>query len=342
MTSSLVWLVLVMTMSASMRGNLITSISQKQAVEAGSSLELECGLEPVPHMAEVAWVRVKEVGEVEYLSIYSKEEGVTDYDEEFLSSMESLVWRLVITEVVPSMAGLYQCQVLLGNEMLSSREVMVTVLDPDSVAHTTRYLISKHGGNITLDCTDLDGEDANWTRVGDSSVVQNGKQLSLIRVDRSDSGIYVCSVSGGSRTINISLLVEHSPTIIPREATISQAPGYPASLRCEITAVPVPVVTWYRLGLVTGPVMLQSHGDLALSIEEYKDGVVTSSLVLDKVTGGDYGQYSCNASNHHGQASGSIQLLYSAQPVHSTAQYTGLGRGVVLLLLLQIVRTLLC
>ena len=52
---------------------------------------------------------------------------------------------------------------------MSSLDVVLTVLDPDSVAHNTKYLISKHGGNITLDCTDLDGEDANWTRLGGRS-----------------------------------------------------------------------------------------------------------------------------------------------------------------------------
>ena len=33
-------------------------------------------------MVEVAWVRLMGVGEMEYLSIYNKEEGVVDYDEE--------------------------------------------------------------------------------------------------------------------------------------------------------------------------------------------------------------------------------------------------------------------
>ena len=57
-------------------------------------------------------------------------------------------------------------KVLLSDEVVSSLGVHLTVLDPAKVAHTTQYLISKHGGNITLDCTDLDGEDVNWTRVG--------------------------------------------------------------------------------------------------------------------------------------------------------------------------------
>ena len=53
--------------------DLVYSISPTQSVEEGSSVELECRLENVPDRAEVAWVRIKGVGEVEYLSIYGKE-----------------------------------------------------------------------------------------------------------------------------------------------------------------------------------------------------------------------------------------------------------------------------
>ena len=32
--------------------------------------------------------------------------------------------------------------------------------------HTVKYVITKQGGNITLDCTDFEGEDVNWIRMG--------------------------------------------------------------------------------------------------------------------------------------------------------------------------------
>ena len=169
-----------------------------------------------------------------------------------------------------------------------------------------------------------------------SSVVQNGTTLSLILVDRSDSGIYVCSVSGGARTLNISLLVEHSPTVIPTESTIYQAPGYPAYLRCEITAVPVPMVTWYRLGLSTGPTMMRSQGEMSIMIEDYKDGVMISSLVLENVTTGDYGEYSCNGSNYQGQSSSVISLLYSDTPILHTSSYSEIHRVSIAILLSSI------
>ena len=142
---------------------------------------------------------------------------------------------------------------------------------------------------------------ANNFLFSDTSVVQNGRHLSLIRVDRSDSGIYVCSVSGSSETLDFSLLVEHIPTVIPVHQLIYQAPGYPSSLSCEVTAAPVPAVSWYRLGSHMGHTIIKSHQDISIMIEDYKEGRMISSLVFDNVTQEDFGEYSCNATNTLGQ-----------------------------------------
>ena len=56
-------------------------------------------------MAEVAWVRIWGVREVEYLSVFGKDVWVMDYEEEqFMSRMEEdpadgFVWSLTIARV---------------------------------------------------------------------------------------------------------------------------------------------------------------------------------------------------------------------------------------------------
>ena len=94
---------------------LVQNISSSQAVEEGSSVEFECRLGKIPDRAEVAWVKLKGLGEVEYLSTYRKEEGAMDYEEEFTSDMEKdgdeAVWSLTLYRVTKSMAGFYQCEV---------------------------------------------------------------------------------------------------------------------------------------------------------------------------------------------------------------------------------------
>ena len=56
--------------------HLVTSISPTMVVEEGDSVEMECRLENIPDRAEVAWVRIWGVREVEYLSVFGKNDGV--------------------------------------------------------------------------------------------------------------------------------------------------------------------------------------------------------------------------------------------------------------------------
>ena len=88
---------------------LVQSISSSQAVEEGSSVEFECRLGKIPNRAEVGWVKLKGLGEIEYLSTYRKEEGAMYYEEEFTSDMEKDgdegVWSLTLFRVTMSMAG---------------------------------------------------------------------------------------------------------------------------------------------------------------------------------------------------------------------------------------------
>ena len=53
----------------------------------------------MPERAEIAWVRVVGRGEVTFLSVRRKEDGVTDYEEEYSSFYEVRVvsyleWRI--------------------------------------------------------------------------------------------------------------------------------------------------------------------------------------------------------------------------------------------------------
>ena len=56
-------------------------------------------------------------------------------------------------------------KVQFEDEIVSSRKVLLSVLDPNKVEHNTKYVITKQGGNITLDCTDFNGA-VNWRRLG--------------------------------------------------------------------------------------------------------------------------------------------------------------------------------
>ena len=72
----------------------------------------------VSERAEIAWVKVLGRGEVMFLSVRRKEDGVIDYEEEYSSfyeeEEEDIVWSLTLHTVDKSMGGLYQCEVRCG------------------------------------------------------------------------------------------------------------------------------------------------------------------------------------------------------------------------------------
>ena len=135
-------------------------------------------------------------------------------------------------------------QVLLGDEPLSSRKVLVGVeerdeKEPDNMV----YVVTKLGANVTLNCTDDDQvESVTWSREAVGDIEHVDRMLPLIHVDKNHSGVYTCSVSGSDKIRHVSLLVEHSPEIETRHSHVFARLGDNTQLSCDIAAAPVPAV----------------------------------------------------------------------------------------------------
>ena len=69
--------------------------------------------------------------------------------------------------------------------------------------------------------------------------------MSLIRVDRVDSGVLYCAVT--HVPAHVSAAHAQQPQVTAAEEHVAQAPGHAATLTCRVTAVPVPVITWHRV-----------------------------------------------------------------------------------------------
>ena len=78
------------------------SISRtRDVILEGDSAELECHIDDrLPDKVEIAWVKLDGFNDVVFLSTRRKEDGVTDYEEEYSSFLEQeegeLVWRSAI------------------------------------------------------------------------------------------------------------------------------------------------------------------------------------------------------------------------------------------------------
>ena len=88
--------------------------------------------------------------------------------------------------------------------------------------------------------------------------------------------------------------------------------GQPASLNCQVSAVPVPSITWSRLDMETFT-LINSSQSRSIVIDGFRDGTISSSLVFSAMSEEDLGQYVCNATNLLGTAATSFTLRVSPQ-----------------------------
>ena len=196
---------------------------------------------------------------------------------------------------------------------MSSKATMIIVGDNDDVEHSVMFNINKRGGEVTLDCTDMDGDD--------TEAVTNNDHDNLIKVDRDDSGVYVCAVrDNGYKERVVRHLSEHAPLVetgnsIEHVTHVYQHPGYPVIMMCHVSAAPVPVIHWYKLGDDGEVKRVVSDDDTDIVISGYSDGVISSSLIILSVDHHHYGQYLCEAKNTVGVTNSSLSLQFSDHPV---------------------------
>ena len=66
--------------------------------------------------------------------------------------------------------------------------------------------------------------------------------------------------------------------------------------------MPVPAVSWLFHNEVTEEdTLIQSQGNKYITIQDYEDGKIISSLNIRNVSSQDYGQYTCRAENTEGE-----------------------------------------
>ena len=298
------WLLLAGAWLPACSGRVV-GVSPALTVTAGTSLVLDCRLDAPPRPGLV-WQREGRTVQA-YLG----------HGAEAVGGGAEWVWRLLLDKVEESQSGEYTC-LLEGGETEGGTEdrvesvarTRVTVL-PDTGPHCARYEIGRQcGGSVRLECSDLQaGPDLPDWVAPHSNSSKTGLHP-LIRVDREDSGVFLCSVGVEAGQVNRSGRVAGRPLVLDT-ANAAQAPGWPARLSCTVAGLPVPAVRW------TGPTgaAVVSGAGVAVSLSSYSDGQLTSSLALDRVRVQQYGNYTCTAANRHGEEAAQLELRYSAQPV---------------------------
>ena len=120
-----------------------------------------------------------------------------------------------------------------------------------------------------------------------SSVVQNGAQLSIKSVNALDGGLYTCVVvnEAGYDSDNVTLNVR--PIIVMNPTSQLAQPGGTITLTCNAESFPDPVYRWEKLNGTTYVTFNDTNSNM---------------LVFQEVVHNDNGEYRCVASTMDGEA----------------------------------------
>jgi len=298
------FLVLIYLVSVSLEME-ISGLEKVRRVRPGTRLLLNCLLEEVGEVisedTEIIWSQ-RRLGETVRLlsrvrlnqSEATSQHQVDDFS--FLLVTEKTgeswrySWQLIIDDVSQEQAGVYQCKVVEGGEVLIVRNTVVEVMEEADLEHEVQYVVTKYGTEVKLDCTDFTGDSHNWSR----SAARGDK--SLVRVDRPDGGVYICLV--GQRKERQES-VDQRPVITSPGVSVFVREGGPASLHCVVSGHPPPAVTWYNNN--TGHM-------IPATITAFTSNKLTSTLAWDNLERSDLGNYSCTAKNKIGQAEMTLEL----------------------------------
>ncbi|XP_017695325.1 PREDICTED: basement membrane-specific heparan sulfate proteoglycan core protein, partial [Lepidothrix coronata] len=230
--------------------------------------------------------------------------------------------RLRLLQVTAADSGEYVCRVTSGATTRESA-VMVTIQPSGASAYPPGNTTPLHidspssavveGQTLDLNCVIASGPaqaTVTWYKRGGTLPAKHqvsGSRLRLLQVTAADSGEYVCRVTSGATTKEISIMVTIQPSgagtypagVTPpvriESSSSSVAEGQTLDLNCIVAGQGQATVTWYKRG-----------GSLPA-----KHQVSGTRLRIPQVTAADSGEYVCRVTS--GTATHETSLIVTIQ-----------------------------
>ncbi|KAJ8413768.1 hypothetical protein AAFF_G00063660 [Aldrovandia affinis] len=221
---------------------------------------------------------------------------------------------LEISGVRPQDSGEFQC-VTSNTQGESRAAVWLLVPEAPSVVVTPRTLTFSRGAEVHFSCAASGSPPPQtfWSHGNHFltsrrrvSVSKHGT-LTIRDSAPEDAGNYTCLASNeaGTATQTVSLIYAEPPTISLTRQTVLAVAGGDATLECQATGDPPPVVKWYK-------------GDLqGRALPFVEEDVHRGTLYFGKVQQRDAGEYRCVASSSAGTSSATVILEVGALPQFS-------------------------
>uniref|UniRef100_I3JXY4 Hemicentin 2 n=1 Tax=Oreochromis niloticus TaxID=8128 RepID=I3JXY4_ORENI len=214
---------------------------------------------------------------------------------------------LQISEVRAQDAGEYRC--VATNAYGDSRiAVWLHVPEAPSVVVHPQSLAFSRGDEIRLVCS-ASGSPPPRLFWSQGNVLNQHGVLTIKGALPEDAGNYTCLASNeaGTASQSVSLSYAEAPRITVVQQVVLVTAGGDATLECQATGFPSPLVHWFKGELEVG------------SAPFVEQDIHRGTLHIRGVQEVDAGQYSCVASSSAGTSSGTVSLVVGAGPLFSEA-----------------------
>ncbi|KAJ0176035.1 hypothetical protein K1T71_008209 [Dendrolimus kikuchii] len=223
--------------------------------------------------------------------------------------------RIVFSEIQVNDAGCYECFAfnLVGN---NSKEIIIEVFAPPVV---TSFLdiTAVEGASVLITCSasgkpkpniSITFESSSDKNNGDSQEIQNN---SLLKIERSHAGVYVCNASNeiAFDTKSMYLTVLHKPYFETLEEEIWGWIDKTISISCEHDSNPKSLRTWRFKGSPQGKQLFAGKSlihQLSNSTKNYLAVTIGQDF--------PYGIFECDVRNEYGNATKIIKIKQAFAP----------------------------
>ncbi|CAG9862810.1 unnamed protein product [Phyllotreta striolata] len=243
-------------------------------------------------------------------------------------------WKLHVANVQKNDTGTYMCQINT-DPMRSQMGNLEVVLSPDILTDNEANEVNEalEGGTINLKCKAIGVPEPTitWRREDGNNIIIrqenrekqavrsfDGDSLTLMNIQRSDMGSYLCIASNGvppSVSKRFNVIVQFHPLIRVSNQLVAAPVASDVHVQCYVEASPKAMNHWMR---DNGEKLLPNSKYLIQEsvINEYSLQMNLTILNLEKT---DFGGYICTSSNAIGKAEGVVRLQERIVKSTSTA-----------------------
>jgi len=298
---------------------VIESKSVQLDVDNGMTIRLPCIVDKLPGEISIIWSKEDEKKTIIAMGTMVLEQEYKDRATVIVDDKGS---TLTIGIAKSEDAGQYKCSVAVKGDRPEIKHTVRIRAPPSIESSTPSILEVKKGDDVTLNCKGSGSPKptVKWSRVGkmmpDGSSDIKSDVVIFSDVTRKHAGTYKCSATNGhgkGASKQVEVVVEYSPEVEVTEVFVHTQAGDEAEIVCRVHAVPMPTIVWSKDGQVVSASQRVKMANLGSR----------HTLTISQVQKGDFGKYTCQASNSLGRDQQMIEMTGHAAPAEFKSAASG-------------------